>query len=86
MCSSDLIPVRRMPVAVERLIALYREQRSSPEEELGAFFRRIPAVTVADRLKDLADLLPGDITADDYVDLGESQAFEPMILDGECSA
>ena len=80
------VPVRRMPEAVERLIGLYTEQRSSADEELGAFFRRIPAVTVSDRLKDLVDLTPGDITPDDYVDLGESQAFEPMILDGECSA
>jgi len=80
------IPVRRMPEAVERLVTLYTEQRASDTEELGAFFRRIPAVTVSDRLKDLVDLVPGEMTADDYVDLGETQAFEPVILDGECSA
>ena len=56
------------------------------EEELGAFFRRIPPAMATDALKDLAQLLPNETTDQDFVDLGETQAFAPEVMDGECSA
>src|SRR6266850_855134 len=80
------VPVRRMTDVVDRLIALYREQRQSDSKDLGAFFRRIPPSIATERLKDLAELRPEDTSADDYIDLGESQAFDPVVMDGECSA
>jgi sulfite reductase beta subunit-like hemoprotein len=79
------VPVHRLTDAVERLLNLYRDQRDG-EEELGAFFRRIPPAMATDALKDLALLVPTDMTDQDFVDLGETQAFAPEVMDGECSA
>jgi len=80
------IPARRITDAVDRLIELFREQRLSEAEDLGAFYRRIPPAVATERLKDLVELRPEDTTADDFIDLGESQAFDPVVMDGECSA
>ena len=80
------VPARRVAEAVDRLIALYREQRTSDREELGAFLRRIAPAIATERLADLAELRADEATADDYIDLGESQAFDPVVMDGECSA
>jgi sulfite reductase (NADPH) hemoprotein beta-component len=79
------VPVHRLTDALDRLLALYREQRREGEE-LGAFFRRVPASTATDALRDLAELEPGGATDQDFIDLGESQAFAPEVMDGECSA
>jgi len=80
------IPARRIAEAVGRLVELYREQRTSDTEELGAFYRRIQPSVAAERLKDLAELNVAETTPDDFIDLGESQAFDPVVMDGECSA
>jgi sulfite reductase (NADPH) hemoprotein beta-component len=80
------IPARRITDAVDRLLTLYREERESDTEELGAFYRRIAPAVATERLKDLVELRPEDTTADDFIDLGESQAFDPIVMDGECSA
>jgi sulfite reductase (NADPH) hemoprotein beta-component len=79
------VPVHRLTDAVDRLLKLYREQRQG-EEELGAFFRRVPHAAATEALKDLAQLLPNEITDGDLIDLGENQAFNPEVMDGECSA
>jgi sulfite reductase (NADPH) hemoprotein beta-component len=79
------VPVHRLSDALDRLLALYKAKREG-EEELGAFFRRIPPAMATDALKDLAQLLPNETTDEDFVDLGESQAFNPEVMDGECSA
>jgi len=67
-------------------VDLYREQRESNTEDLGAFYRRIQPSIAADRLKDLVELNANATTPDDFIDLGESQAFDPVVMDGECSA
>ena len=79
------VPVRRLTAALDRLLTLYQGQRH-PGESLGAFFRRIPAAVATDALKDLALLLPTETTADDYIDLGETQTFETVVMDGECAS
>lgn len=79
------VPVHRLTDALDRLLDLYKAQRQD-NEELGAFFRRIPPATATDALKDLASLLPTETTDRDFIDLGESQAFAPEVMDGECSA
>ncbi len=79
------IPARRIPEAVERLIAFYarrsrtasRPRRSSS----GSICRRSTAL-----LNDLQHLTPEDVTADDFVDLAETAEFAPEVMDGECSA
>ena len=79
------IPVRRLTVALDRLLTLYQERRD-PGESLGAFFRRVPAAVASDALKDLAQLLPNETTGDDFIDLGETQTFETVVMDGECAS
>ena len=79
------VPVHRLTDAVDRLLELYREQRQG-EENLGAFFRRIAPATATERLRDLAELLPGTAAENDYIDLGEHQAFNPEVMDGECAS
>jgi sulfite reductase (NADPH) hemoprotein beta-component len=79
------VPVHRLADALDRLVGLYKAKREG-EEELGAFFRRIPPAMATDALKDLAQLLPNETTDNDFVDLGETQAFAPEVMDGECSA
>jgi len=80
------IPARRIAEAAGRLVDLYREQRESDTEDLGAFYRRIQPSIAADRLRDLVELNANATTPDDFIDLGESQAFDPVVMDGECSA
>jgi sulfite reductase (NADPH) hemoprotein beta-component len=79
------VPVHRLTDALDRLLGLYKAKREG-EEELGAFFRRIPPAMATDALKDLAQLLPNEAADQDFVDLGETQAFAPEVMDGECSA
>jgi sulfite reductase beta subunit-like hemoprotein len=79
------VPVHRLTDALDRLLGLYKAKREG-DEELGAFFRRIPPATATEVLKDLAQLLPNETTDEDFVDLGETQAFAPEVMDGECSA
>ena len=79
------VPVNRLTDTVDRLLALYRDNRQG-DEELGAFFRRVPPSLATDALKDLAQLLPAEIGEQDLIDLGENQAFNPEVMDGECSA
>ncbi|HWN85854.1 MAG TPA: nitrite/sulfite reductase [Vicinamibacterales bacterium] len=78
------VPVHRMNEVVERLVRMY-DQQHQPDEDLGAFFRRVPPAAATEALKDLALLLPNEITEQDYVDLGETQAFNPEVMDGECA-
>jgi sulfite reductase (NADPH) hemoprotein beta-component len=79
------VPVNRLQDATDRLLALYKDMREG-EEELGAFFRRVPPSLATEALKDLAQLLPNEIGEQDLIDLGENQAFNPEVMDGECSA
>ena len=79
------IPVHRLVDATDRLLDLYLAQRQG-EENLGAFFRRVPPAVPTEALKDLTLLMPNEMTDTDLVDLGESQAFNPEVMDGECSA
>jgi len=79
------VPVHRLTDALDRLLGLYAAQRQG-DEELGAFFRRIPPAMSTEALKELASMLPNETTDEDFVDLGESQVFSPEVMDGECSA
>jgi hypothetical protein len=45
----------------------------------------VPPSVATEAPKDLALLLPTEITDQDYVDLGETQAFNPEVMDGECA-
>ncbi len=79
------IPVRRIPVAVERLIDLYARERHA-EESATTFFGRVELDLVKSELADLERLQPGDAVPSDFIDLGEAGEFAPEVMEGECSA
>jgi sulfite reductase (NADPH) hemoprotein beta-component len=79
------IPARRVPEALERLIAFYgRERRSG--ESAPAFFARIDLARVTNELDDLQRMTAEDAVPLDFVDLAETAEFAPEVMDGECSA
>jgi sulfite reductase beta subunit-like hemoprotein len=79
------IPARRGPLALERLIDLYRTDQL-PSETATAFFARVDIARVKGTLKDLEQLTAEDAVPADFIDLGEDTEFKPEVLDGECSA
>ena len=79
------LPVRRLPLALERLIALYRSE-GRPAEPAQAFFRRVEIDRVQALLADLEILRLEDASPEDFVDVGDDAAFKIETLDGECSA
>jgi sulfite reductase (NADPH) hemoprotein beta-component len=79
------IPARRVGVALERLLELYRSDREEGETAT-AFFRRLDLAVVKDLLADLEALTPESAGPADYVDLGEDAEFKMEVLEGECSA
>jgi sulfite reductase beta subunit-like hemoprotein len=79
------IPARRIPEAVERLIALYADDRRDGESA-PAFFARVDLERVKTVLADLEPLTEADAAPADFVDLGEAGEFAPDVQEGECSA
>jgi sulfite reductase (NADPH) hemoprotein beta-component len=79
------VPARRLPEVVDRLIDLYAREREAGESAT-AFYARVDLERVRAVLADLERLQPGDAVDADFVDLGEAEAFAPVVLDGECSA
>jgi sulfite reductase beta subunit-like hemoprotein len=79
------IPARRMTEALERLIALYGEDRK-PAESATSFFMRVDVERVKQTLADLEKMTVADMLPEDFVDLAETSEFNPEIQEGECSA
>jgi hypothetical protein len=74
-----------MTVALERLLALYAEDRT-PGESATVFFQRVDVARVKSVLSDLEQMTAEMTLPDDFVDLGETGEFNPEIQEGECSA
>jgi sulfite reductase (NADPH) hemoprotein beta-component len=79
------IPARRLTEAVDRLIALYARERQA-DESAPDFFARLDLARVRQELVDLERLTSQDSMPADFVDLGEVSEFNPLVMDGECSA
>ncbi len=79
------VPARRLTETVERLIDLYARAKK-PGESAPAFFARVDVGQVKETLADLERLTAQDATAADYIDLGELSEFNPLVMEGECSA
>jgi sulfite reductase (NADPH) hemoprotein beta-component len=79
------VPARRVPEVVERLIAIYVRERDG-DESAASFFARADLDGVRIELADLERLSPTDARDADFIDLGDSEAFAPVVMDGECSA
>jgi len=79
------IPARRIPEAVERLLKLYEGERAHGESA-GAFFHRVDTARARAAVADLEQLTADDVRPQDFIDPGEDHAFNPEVMDGECSA
>jgi sulfite reductase beta subunit-like hemoprotein len=79
------IPARRMPQAIERLIAIFRAERAEAESAAD-FFRRVPLDRVQTALHDLGELTAESAAPEDFIDLGEDHPFTPETTEGECAA
>jgi sulfite reductase (NADPH) hemoprotein beta-component len=79
------VPARRVANAVERLAKLYERERR-PGEKLADCLGRIDIDRIRTLLGDLERLSAEDAEPQDFVDLGETHAFQPEVMDGECSA
>jgi sulfite reductase (NADPH) hemoprotein beta-component len=79
------LPVRRVPEAVERLVALYGAERAVGETA-ESFFRRVEPARIKDVLADLERLSLEDTLPSDFVDLGDDADFKLETMEGECSA
>jgi sulfite reductase beta subunit-like hemoprotein len=79
------VPARRVPLAVERLVALYSAERVEGETP-PAFFRRVELARVKTLLADLEGLTPEGAAPEDFVDLGEETEFKVETQEGECMA
>jgi sulfite reductase (NADPH) hemoprotein beta-component len=79
------VPARRAVEALERLVRLYQDQRADGESPI-RFFRRVDVAAVKSTLADLERMTPEEATPQDFIDLAEVSAFNPQVMDGECSA
>jgi len=79
------VPARRLPAAVERLIVMYTAERTAGEDP-ATFFARADVSRVREVLRDLETLDQTNASAEDFVDLGEADAYTPEVLDGECAS
>ena len=78
------IPARRIPTAVTRLLDWYRDARIDNESPQ-AFFGRASLPEIKALLQDLETFAPEAAAVDDYIDLGETQAYTPEVMEGECA-
>ncbi|MBI1951418.1 MAG: nitrite/sulfite reductase [Acidobacteria bacterium] len=78
------IPARRVPEALARLLALYRDERA-PDETALAFFKRVDLERVSTALSDLTTFSEKDLQEDDYKDLGSDRPFTVEVGEGECA-
>ncbi len=79
------VPARRAGAAIERLVQMYSEEKQPGETPL-AFFTRVEPAKVTARIKDLTELDAQSAKPEDFVDLGDSKAFELVEMEGECAA
>jgi sulfite reductase beta subunit-like hemoprotein len=79
------VPARRTVDALDRLVQMYVDQRSDGESAVG-FFRRVEVAAVKATLADLEQITPEGAGPQDFIDLAEVSAFNPEVMEGECSA
>ncbi len=78
------IPARRVPQAVDRLLAHYKAHAQTGEG-LRAYFQRLELNVAKEIVADLADANEGNLRPEDYIDLGSTVKFEVVAMDGECA-
>ncbi|HUQ04048.1 MAG TPA: nitrite/sulfite reductase [Kofleriaceae bacterium] len=76
------VPARRAAATVERLLDFYVAEGGTSRD----FWQKVPADKLKATIQDLTELKDADATDEDFVDLGETRAFEVVTMDGECAA
>ena len=79
------IPARRIPEAVRRMLRLYEDERTTGETAT-AFFLRVDPIHARAAVADLERMSAEEALPADFIDPGEDHAFNPEVMDGECSA
>ena len=79
------IPARRIPEAVNRMLSLYQEERTTGEPAT-AFFMRVDPTHARAAVADLEKMPAEEAQPVDFIDPGEDQAFNPEVMDGECAS
>jgi hypothetical protein len=77
------VPARRAPQALTKLLDLYIAEGS---RQGNAFWKTISPDRVKAALGDLVELADADAKDEDFIDLGETSAFEVVQGEGECAA
>ena len=78
------MPARRVPEAIDRLIA-HCDAHRAPGETARSYFQRLEVPVAKELLADLLKLELADATPEDFIDLGSSVEFKVEDLDGECA-
>jgi sulfite reductase beta subunit-like hemoprotein len=76
------VPARRAAATVERLLEFYVAEGAKSR----AFWATVPLDRLKALISDLAELSEATVTDEDFVDLGQTTAFEVQTSEGECAA
>jgi sulfite reductase (NADPH) hemoprotein beta-component len=76
------VPARRAGAALERLIDLYAAGGGTGP----AFWATVPLDQLKAAIADLSEMNDAEATEADFVDIGETKAFEVVTGEGECAA
>jgi len=78
------VPAHRLGTALERVLEWYGRERTIGETPR-AFFGRAKVSDVKLLLADLEAFDAAAAAPEDYIDLGETRAFVPEVMEGECA-
>jgi sulfite reductase beta subunit-like hemoprotein len=76
------VPARRAAATLERLLDFYIREGATSH----AFWASVPIETLRGVIGDLTELREQDAVEADFVDLGETSAFEVVNAEGECAS
>jgi sulfite reductase (NADPH) hemoprotein beta-component len=76
------VPARRAAATLERLLDFYIREGATGH----AFWASVPMDTLRSLIADLTELREQDAVEADFVDLGETSAFEVINQEGECAS
>jgi sulfite reductase (NADPH) hemoprotein beta-component len=79
------VPARRVVDVVRALVASYEEHRLEGEPP-EAYLARVPVAELRARIAPFEGLAPETATPEDFIDLGETEAFRGETSEGECAA
>lgn len=76
------VPARRAAATLERLLEFYIREGATSH----AFWTTVPIEVLRGLIADLTELGDADAVEADFVDLGDSRAFEVLTAEGECAS